>query len=275
MKGIQRALDENGNIVFIDNAIQGGETKYFCEICHKELIIKATNSEKRRKHFAHKKGTSCTDNWSSHDISEWHLQWQEKFPKEYREVPVGDVNERHRADVNVLLSVVEFQHSPISYEDFVRRNRFYTEHHYDVIWVFDGDTFINKEWVDDITPKWYTRRLHKFKRTQNQFKEFCKDSKVVVYFQMQDKLYKALEITPRDVCLVPTDININNFAKKIYESELNKLDERQKEMERIKRRVERIKMDEQSKTKRGKSNVVGVNLYLHLPSTSSCRSPRL
>ena len=123
--------DENGNIVFIDNAIQGGETKYFCEICHKELIIKATNSEKRRKHFAHKKGTSCTDNWSSHDISEWHLQWQEKFPKEYREVPVGDVNERHRADVNVLLSVVEFQHSPISYEDFVRRNRFYTEHHYE------------------------------------------------------------------------------------------------------------------------------------------------
>ena len=79
------ALNANNEKVSIENADKICE--YFCPVCNEKLSIKATNSLSVRAHFAHKKGTECLDDWK-HDMSDWHYNWQCKFPEEYREVAV-------------------------------------------------------------------------------------------------------------------------------------------------------------------------------------------
>ncbi|MBR2334039.1 MAG: hypothetical protein IKA59_01715, partial [Clostridia bacterium] len=119
MVKLSRAKDEQGNPIFIGEVKHETNKKYYCEVCGGELIPKALNSEKKKPHFAHKPDCDCTDTWLNHNNKgDWHIKWQEKFLKEDREVAIGDENEKHRADVQVFSCVVEFQHSPISYEDF-------------------------------------------------------------------------------------------------------------------------------------------------------------
>ena len=93
------ALDSNKNRVSIENAEKG--VQYFCPICGEPLIIRAKDSVAVKPHFAHKKGTDCDD--FSHDMSEWHLNWQRQFPEECREVVVENngkkqKNRDHRRD---------------------------------------------------------------------------------------------------------------------------------------------------------------------------------
>ena len=47
---------------------------------------------------------------------------------------------KHIADIFIpkANTVIEFQHSPISFEDFNERNRFYTDCGYRLVWVFDA-----------------------------------------------------------------------------------------------------------------------------------------
>lgn len=125
------ALDEENKRIDISDADRDKE--YFCPICHGLMIQK--HGGMRTAHYAHKSGIEC-DFWN-YDMSEWHRSWQEMFPEECREcvVTLGDTS--HRADVLVSKTVVEFQHSPISYEEFDERNRFYQDAGYKVIWLFD------------------------------------------------------------------------------------------------------------------------------------------
>ena len=127
------AIDELGNKVSIMNA-EYGKT-YYCPICHEKLTVKKKGKGKA-PHFAHKPDSDCTD-WG--DMSEWHLSWQEKFPEECREVVLEKNGERHRADVCIkdMNLVIEFQHSPISNEEFSKRNCFYISCGYQLVWVFD------------------------------------------------------------------------------------------------------------------------------------------
>lgn len=233
MVKINRALDENDNLVFISQA--ESNQKYFCEICHAELIVKASNSALKSKHFAHKPGSDCSDDWSNHNNKgDWHIKWQERFPEEWREVPVGDENEKHRADVSILELIVEFQHSPISYEDFTKRNHFYTKYHNDVVWVFDGDSLINWDWKDYNPRKpWIISNRHKFNRTQNQFKDFdCENGSVKVYFQKGERLYESQQLSPQYVSLTETDITCHSFVERMVEKVQKKLDKILEDIER-------------------------------------------
>ena len=88
------ALDSSNNRVEISNAMKGDE--YFCPLCKSKLIVK--KGKIKQPHFAHQTCLDC-DEWSS-DMSDWHKQWQERFPEEYREVVItGSTGEKHRADV--------------------------------------------------------------------------------------------------------------------------------------------------------------------------------
>lgn len=62
---------------------------------------------------------------------------QEQFPIECREVVMKHNGEIHRADVFKDGVVVEFQHSPITPQEFRERNTFYNTLGYKVAWVFD------------------------------------------------------------------------------------------------------------------------------------------
>ena len=133
-----RANNEANEDIYIDNSKTG--EKYHCPICDMPVFRKMGNGL-RRPHFAHNNhgrgGASC-DGWH-YDMSDWHREWQERFPVDCREVIVAHDGKKHRADVLIEdhKLVVEFQHSRLSPEEYAERNQFYFNAGYRVIWLFD------------------------------------------------------------------------------------------------------------------------------------------
>ena len=170
------ANDTSGKRVFIDNAIVKGE--YFCPTCGATLIIRKGN--KRVHHFAHKRSKECTDSWH-YDMTDWHYDWQLRFPEECREVVMEKDGIKHRADVFFDNNVIEFQHSPLSPNEFEERNNFYTSLGYKVIWIFDLGEEYDDEKIRESNRK---RNLYSWTRPRNTFNSFNpKNTNVTLYFQ--------------------------------------------------------------------------------------------
>ena len=92
------------------------------------------------------------DSWN-YDMSEWHRNWQSRFPIENREVVVVNKNgEKHRADILINKTVIEFQHSRMSSDEFWERNDFYLKSRYEIVWLFD------------LTEAYESRRIHIYER---------------------------------------------------------------------------------------------------------------
>lgn len=160
------ALDRDGNKIWVEDAVEG--ERYFCPCpkCGKELTIKARKSDAMRTHFAHKKGSQCLDSWmNTYDMSEWHKNWQRAFPIEYNEVYLENNGEVHRADVLIedLKVVIEFQHSPMSGEEFEKRNAFYKSCGYKMVWVFDVK---DRTKLDDINYLVWKRKTSLFSKVK-------------------------------------------------------------------------------------------------------------
>lgn len=104
--------------------------KAHCPTCRSEVIPKC--GDIKTWHWAHK-AADC-DPWAE-STTEWHLEWQARFPKEYVEVTIVKGNERHRADVCLPGGpVIEVQHSAIGVDDIRRREAFYGR----MVWIFDA-----------------------------------------------------------------------------------------------------------------------------------------
>ncbi len=129
------ALTKDNKKISIEKAIP--DEDYICPACGKAVVVKAVKSNNVRTHFAHKRNCLCFDDWK-HDMSDWHFEWQSKFPIDSREVVVEKEGVVHRADVLIKNTVIEFQHSPISGEEFEARNSFYKNCGYRVVWLFDA-----------------------------------------------------------------------------------------------------------------------------------------
>lgn len=134
------AIDKLNNRVTIDETVKG--EVYFCPLCGEKISCK--KGRIRKHHFAHMPNSNCHD-WG--DMSDWHWEWQELFPKDYREVIMHGNGHIHRADVFIPMknTVIEFQHSPISNDEFNIRNSFYTDLGYRLIWVFDAEKAMRYE----------------------------------------------------------------------------------------------------------------------------------
>lgn len=137
------ALNTNSTRISIEDAIPSDS--HYCPVCGNPVVVKAAHSDNIRTHFAHKRNTLCFDDWK-HDMSDWHFDWQSKFPIENREIVVEKDGVFHRADVLINGTVIEFQHSPISSEEFEARNCFYKNCGYRVVWLFDAT---DKMKIDD------------------------------------------------------------------------------------------------------------------------------
>lgn len=134
---MQFAIDENGIRTSINNSIKG--KPYKCPCCGSEVIQK--KGDIMIWHFAHKSLADCVDYYDHK--GEWHRAMQELFPEKNREVYEKTFMYRHIFDVLTDKGrIIEFQHSPISQNDFEDRT-----HHYFLrtcfeetpkpIWVFD------------------------------------------------------------------------------------------------------------------------------------------
>lgn len=152
------AVDYNDNRVHIDETHSNQE--YYCPYCGAPLTTK--KGEIRQHHFAHKQNHLCSDTWErshSYDISPWHNEWQSLFPKENQEVKLSLGDTKHRADVIIDRTVIEFQHSIMPVKAFDDRNNFYFNLGNKVIWLFDlsdllEDQLFYKETDDGLEFHW-------------------------------------------------------------------------------------------------------------------------
>ncbi len=141
------ANDYNNSRVHIDETHSNQE--YYCPYCGSPLITR--KGDIRQHHFAHKATRLCSDSWvgegsHSYDISAWHNEWQSLFPKGNQEVMLSLGDTKHRADVMIDRTVVEFQHSIMSVKAFDDRNNFYFNFGNKVIWLFDlSDLFSSNQ----------------------------------------------------------------------------------------------------------------------------------
>lgn len=204
------AIDKEDNRVYIDNTHVN--EKYFCPVCKEELILR--KGEIKTHHFAHKPYSQCLDSWH-YDMSLWHYSWQDKFPKDTQEIVKIKDGKAHRADV-LLESrrvVIEFQHSPLSPDEFTERNKFYNALGYRVIWVFDAS---NDYYEGKITEHKFKENIFSWKRPRNTFNYLTKIEKYnPIFLQLENaacdderiiKDKKILETTPDiDDALLPEE----------------------------------------------------------------------
>ncbi len=189
------ATNENGEKIFIKDANKG--CSYLCPICRSEVIYR--DCKTKASHFAHRHRSEC-DDWG--DMSEWHLGWQEKFPIECREVIIENNGVKHRADVLIKdkNTVIEFQHSQISNEEFDARNKFYTENGYNLIWVFDGEKKIKKPENYKVGLLQGNYCLNGYKVQRLEWKRYKKDEellkinyKIIIFYEVYiEKLNKNI-----------------------------------------------------------------------------------
>ena len=105
-----------------------------CQYCSGPMVAKC--GRVKMWHWAHMPRNNC-DPWGGAE-TEWHRDWKNCFPADWREVVHIDerTREKHIADVKSPHGlVIEFQHSPIDYDELVSREAFYQN----MIWVVDGD----------------------------------------------------------------------------------------------------------------------------------------
>lgn len=145
-------------------------------------------------------------------MSEWHLSWQRRFPEEYREVVIEKNGIKHRADICINNTVIEFQHSPITGEEIAKRNNFYLYCGYQIVWVFDATDKI-KNWIEDsIDPMKCRDDDLCWKRAKQQF-AIKMPPQVTIYLQ-----YKTCISNPQyanqefDIMLLLTKISPKDFT---------------------------------------------------------------
>ena len=105
-----------------------------CPFCGGTMVAKC--GRLKVWHWAHMPRRSCDPWWGPE--TEWHRDWKSRFPEDWREVIHIDerTGEKHIADVKTPHGlVIEFQHSPMDYDELVSREAFYQN----MIWVVDGD----------------------------------------------------------------------------------------------------------------------------------------
>ena len=103
-----------------------------CPHCGEILVAKCGNIN--RHHWSHLPDSQCP---YKENKGEWHIDWQNKFPDNWQEVPLINpaTQEKNIADVQTPTGfVLEFQHSHIKDEEKTARENFYKN----MVWVVDG-----------------------------------------------------------------------------------------------------------------------------------------
>jgi competence CoiA-like predicted nuclease len=164
----------NNKRITIDEYINGDIT---CPCCGSQLIAK--RGQINVHHFAHKTLQEC-DEW--YEMSQWHKEWQNKFPEQYREIILEKDGKKHINDVKIGNLCIEFQYSPILVTNINKRNSFYTEFG-KLVWLFDVRDVkknISKQYNDELKWKWKSKSIL-----------MASDNNVYVYLQVdENKIFR-------------------------------------------------------------------------------------
>ncbi len=134
------ALDSNNKRIEVSTSRE----KASCPDCNEIVIGK--KGRIKQKHWSHK-SKNC-DSWYE-PMSDWHLNWQNIFPEQNREVSMRDEETgiMHRADVRLNNGlVIEFQNSALKIDEVEQRERFYGKKN--MIWVCNGTNLLSKSNIE-------------------------------------------------------------------------------------------------------------------------------
>ena len=179
-------IHENSKKIYIEEYLNNTllklevKSKQKCLVCKRGHLLKQYDSTERSRHFQH---------INAHDInmSEWHSEWQTNFPLHTREQELKKKNNLQirdrRADVLLDNKVIEFQHSNITSKEVQERQKDYTLHNKEIIWVIDGNDTIVETFL-----------LHS-KRTYLEFKgAYWKYDRFIsykyIYINIKNKIYR-------------------------------------------------------------------------------------
>lgn len=114
-------------------------TRALCLGCDSEVVAK--RGQLVSHHWAHKSSQDCDSWYDPRNMTDWHRDWQDRFPADSREITMGGQRE-HRADVYLINRnlTVEFQHSALAASVILERSEFYTRDSGILVWVFDAST---------------------------------------------------------------------------------------------------------------------------------------
>ena len=136
-------------------------TKGYCPLCHELMVPKC--GDIKMHHWAHKSKINCDSWWEPE--SEWHRQWKDLFPEEFREIIIEKEGKKHIADIQLLSKIViEFQKSRLPHDERIEREQFYQN----MIWVLH----FSKEKIIEIDERRrYTKRFDDLYIEANSFPE--------------------------------------------------------------------------------------------------------
>lgn len=190
---MQFAVDKDDKRVWIENT--HSNQAYFCPYCGTELITR--KGDIRRHHFAHHSIQYCKDSWirsNKYDESSWHYKWQNEFPEENREIKIELGQVKHRADVIIGQTVIEFQHSLLSVQDFYERNHFYFDLGYKVIWLFDLSNLYESKRISFVAQQ--SCLIHSWKNPKECFDAYDVETGTIeLFFQINNSDKSIVRVT--------------------------------------------------------------------------------
>lgn len=142
------AIDSEGKRI---TPYKGG--RGFCPLCEKAVRARCGNI--RTHHWCHESLKECPYTRYTHvHETPWHLHWKNLFPANWHEIILtASDGEKHISDVRTPHGLtIEFQHSPISEEERISREKYYSSVG-SMIWIVDG-TKNKHDWK-----RWNTSRL--------------------------------------------------------------------------------------------------------------------
>ena len=191
----QYAYLSNKECVHVDDYTKLNENKiFFCEQGHELLYA---NGKKNKAHFRHKHSEDVGGN----PMTYWHIEWQGNFPTTERPFRKKNDDDEQIKDrrCDVLLNettIIEFQHSPIEYDEVINRTNDYKMHNKQIIWVIDGNENIV---VNDENNRIYLEFTDKLWK----FESFIECG--FIYIDINSTIYKVepskIKSNMIDVCL--------------------------------------------------------------------------
>ena len=129
------AKNEDGQKIEVQHSAQ----RALCLCCNNVVVGKM--GRERPKYWSHLNRKDC-DSWYE-PMTQWHVDWQNQFPKQCQEIEMKDSNEvKHRADVKLLNgNVIEVQNSQISIGEVEQRETFYNENG-QLVWILNGGNLL-------------------------------------------------------------------------------------------------------------------------------------
>lgn len=176
---------------------KGGKAQ--CQICGE--AISAFCGEINRNHWRHDNLINC-DNWYE-PMTDWHINWQDKFPKDWREVVITKNGKKHLADVHTNQNIViEFQHSSISTHEISEREAFYEN----MIWVLDAREFSDRfKITSDVKTK--LRELDKDKRKDINNAELSINQDIYNQRDEIEKIERSIENNKSRILILSSQIS--------------------------------------------------------------------